>query len=85
VSPDLTAAFSRPRLTRPEACAYLRERHGLSYSVRSLEKWAYQGGGPQFARAGKAALYTPEALDAFAARKIGPTVASTSELRQSAT
>jgi hypothetical protein len=70
---------SRP-LSRAEASAYLRERHGISHSPAYLAKLAVTGGGPRFMKARRTVIYTPELLDEYAASIISPPVACTSEL-----
>lgn len=71
----------RPQLLRrKEAAEYLKKTHNLDYSPRTLARWACQGGGPQFRRAGNRPLYPDTALDAWAARRLSPLVNSTSEL-----
>lgn len=57
----------KPFLTRPGAADYLRERRGIVRAPSTLAKLACIGGGPPFHRVGKAALYTEDDLDAWAA------------------
>lgn len=65
---------------RPEqAAAYLTDRYG-TISRNYLAKLATTGKGPQFQRWGKYRVYTRAALDAWAASRMSPEVASTSEL-----
>ena len=65
-------------LRRKEAAAYLRARYGFG-SSSSHAKLALTGEGPVFQKAGQFALYTDDALDAWASNKIGAPVRSTSE------
>ena len=60
------------------AAAYLKAKFGIG-SKKSLDKYATVGGGPEFHKADRARLYTPEALDAWALAKIGPPQSSTAE------
>jgi hypothetical protein len=74
----------RPRLRRSEASAYLQDRHGITRTLATLNKLASIGGGPEMQYDGRIPLYTPEALDAYAAHCLSEPVRSTSE-RKSAT
>jgi hypothetical protein len=69
-------------LRRKQAGEYLKTKFGFG-SEKSLAKLACVGGGPVFRKAGVAALYEAEALDAWATSKIGPAQASTSDMRAS--
>jgi hypothetical protein len=69
----------RKFLRRREAAAYLRGRYGIG-SEKTLAKLACVGGGPEFHKAGVAALYEAAALDTWALAKIGPAQASTSDV-----
>jgi len=53
------------RLTRTEASAYLREKHGVSRAPSTLAKLACYGEGPDMVYVGKTPFYEPHALDAF--------------------
>ena len=58
-------------LRRHEVPAYLKEKHGLDRTVRTLAKEHSQGTGPTVAAyAGRWPLYDPSALDVYAAEKI---------------
>ena len=70
------------RFRRAEVPSYLKEEWGLSYGSRTLAKLATVGGGPPMEYDGRRPLYPQDALDEWAARKIGPRVRSTSELRE---
>ena len=67
-------------LRRRQAGEYLKEKFGFG-SEKTLAKLASVGGGPVFRKAGVAALYEAEALDAWALGKIGPKQASTSDVQ----
>jgi hypothetical protein len=67
------------RLRRGAASVYLKETWGLEYSPRTLAKLACIGGGPAMEYAGRFPLYTEPLLDTWAAEKISPPVASTSQ------
>lgn len=75
-------SVSRPvrLLRRDEAATYVRETHGVPCSTRTLAKLASLGGGPRYRRAGLAAMYSPEGLDAWVTSRLGPEVSSTAEL-----
>jgi hypothetical protein len=75
-------AAAPPRLNRRDASRYLLAAHGLAVAPGTLARKASAGGGPRFARAGRAALYTPADLDAWAAETLSPTVATASELKR---
>lgn len=72
---------TRRRLRRGQACEYLANRHGIIRAPGTLAKYAVIGGGPRFAKLGRWPLYATEDLDLWAQEQIGPTVASTSELK----
>ena len=38
-------------------------------SVRTLERWRYEGTGPRFVRVGRRVMYAPRALAAFIERR----------------
>ena len=57
----------KPFRTRAGASEYLRERWGIIRAPSTLTKLACVGGGPQYRRAGQAALYDEADLDAWAA------------------
>ena len=65
------------RLRRSEVPAYLKEKHGIPVALKTLNKWASVGGGPEMQYSGRIPLYTPEALDKWAAARLSPPVAST--------
>lgn len=64
-------------LRRKAAGEYLKSTFGFG-SEKTLAKLASVGGGPEFRKAGVAALYEPEALDRWAMAKIGAPQSSTS-------
>ncbi len=65
-------------LRRKAAGEYLRAKFGFG-SEKTLAKLACLGGGPEFRKAGTAALYEPAKLDEWAAAKISAPIVSTSE------
>lgn len=67
----------RPRLRRSEVPAYLLEKHGIPIAIATLNKLASIGGGPEMQYAGRIPLYTPEALDKWAASRLSAPVDST--------
>jgi hypothetical protein len=67
-------------LRRVEAAKYVVERYNLPCSPKTLAKIAcISSEGPPFRKAGRFPLYPISGLDAWAQRKIGPLVRSTSE------
>jgi len=73
--------FQLPRfLRRSDAAKYLRDRWGLPCATRTLAKIAcISSDGPEMHYAGRIPLYTPESLDEYALKKIGPARRSTSD------
>jgi hypothetical protein len=67
-------------MRRAEAARYIRENHGIPCSQATLAKYACIGGGPPFRKAGKFPIYSRTDLDAWANRRLGKLVHSTSEL-----
>lgn len=67
----------RPRLRRTEVPAYLLNNHGIPVALATLNKLASIGGGPEMQYAGRIPLYTREALDAWAERRLSKPVQST--------
>jgi hypothetical protein len=65
-------------LRRPQAAEYLRKKYGFG-SEKTLAKLACIGGGPEFCKAGRIALYEPPSLDDWARAKIGRPQKSTSD------
>jgi hypothetical protein len=58
----------RPLATPPEVAAYLQ------VSPRTLDDWAYRGGGPEFSLVGQQRRYRWEDIDRYVAersRKVG--------------
>ena len=68
---------------RREAADYLT-RLGLKITWRTLQKKATTGGGPPYSIFGNRAVYTTEALDAWAEEKLSAPRRSTSEAAQMA-
>ena len=73
---------SHPALNmrRADAARYVRENHGIPCAAATLAKLASIGGGPAFRKAGKFPIYSRDDLDAWANRRLGKLVCSTSEL-----
>jgi len=69
------------RLTRAEACEYLRSVHGIERKPSTLAAYAVNGGGPAFQKDGRFPLYSTEALDEWVEAQLTPPVTSTSELK----
>ncbi len=69
-------------LRRAEAAKYVTEKYNIPCSPKTLAKLAcVSSDGPPFRLAGRFPLYPVSGLDAWAQRKIGPLIRSTSELR----
>jgi hypothetical protein len=64
--------------TRKEAAEYLTVERGLRTASSTLQKFATVGGGPEYQRYGKLAVYTQEALDTFVETKLSAPRSSTS-------
>jgi hypothetical protein len=75
----LPEKFKRPRFRRALAAEYLDLRWGITVAPQTLAKWACTGGGPEFQRLNRTPLYSPAALDAWAIKKLGKPVTSTSQ------
>lgn len=67
------------RLRRIEACAYLRDVHGICRAPSTMAKYATVGGGPRFEHAGRIPLYQPSELDRWASALLSPLKSSTSD------
>jgi hypothetical protein len=67
-------------LRRADAARYIREAHGIPCAPTTLAKYAVLGGGPAFRKAGKFPIYSRDELDAWAEKRLGKLVRSTSEL-----
>ncbi|MFK4720548.1 hypothetical protein ABIE89_001648 [Bradyrhizobium niftali] len=75
------AAKPERLLRRTEAAKYVAETHSLPCSPKTLAKLAcISSDGPPFRMAGRIPLYPVSGLDAWAKKKIGPLVRSTSEV-----
>ena len=70
-------------LRRKDAAKYIRSRYGFC-GLGTLEKLATMGGGPKFRKIGKAVIYDPADLDAWARSKMSAPVSSTSEYQREA-
>ena len=67
------------RLRRSDASVYLKEKHGIDRSPKTLAKDAVYGTGPLIEYAGRMPLYRVAFLDEFAAEFLSPPVRSTAE------
>jgi hypothetical protein len=67
------------RMRRRVASDYLAAEHGVRLSANTLAKLAVVGGGPRFRLDGRFPLYERRELDSFAAARLGPLRASTSD------
>lgn len=68
-------------LRRSEAAKYVVDQYNVPCSPKTLAKLAcISSEGPPFRLAGRFPLYPVSGLDAWAQRKIGPLVRSTSEV-----
>ena len=67
-------------LRRADAARYIREAYGIPCAPTTLATYAVLGGGPAFRKAGKFPIYSRDDLDAWANRRLGRRVYSTSEL-----
>jgi hypothetical protein len=70
----------KPKLTKREASAYLRDKHGLIVAPRTLDNKAWSGCGPRFYKAGLRRFYAPDDLDDYAIAELGQPRTSTSEI-----
>jgi hypothetical protein len=66
---------------RHDAAEYLTKEKGCPHAAGTLAKLATFGGGPQFYKSGKYAIYPQSALDAYAEARRTKLVRSTSELK----
>ena len=57
-------------LRRKAAADYLKSKYGFG-SEKTLAKLACVGGGPEFRKAGPAAVYEPQKLDEWALNRMG--------------
>ena len=62
-----------------EASAYLHDRWHIRRSASTLAKYRCVGGGPEFRKANRDAIYEPAGLDAYAAKILSGPMRSTSE------
>jgi hypothetical protein len=80
---DADKTKSDRMLRRTEAARYVTETYGIPCSPKTLAKLAcVSSDGPPFHKAGPFPLYPTSGLDAWARKKIGPLVRSTSEVRR---
>jgi hypothetical protein len=80
---DTNQTLNERHLRRTEAAQYVVENYNIPCSPKTLAKLAcVSSEGPPFRLAGRFPLYPVSGLDAWARRKIGPLVRSTSEVRR---
>ena len=67
-------------MRRADAARYIRETYGIPCVATTLAKYACDGCGPAFRKAGKFPIYSRDDLDTWANQRLGKFVRSTSEL-----
>jgi hypothetical protein len=67
-------------MRRADAARYIRQTYAIPCVTTTLAKYACTGDGPPFRKAGKFPIYSREDLDAWAKRRLGKLMRSTSEL-----
>ncbi len=72
------------RLDQIAASHFLTHECGVPIAPSTLQERRCIGGGPRFTRVMNRVLYTPADLRSWAAKQIGPSVNSTSELTANA-
>jgi hypothetical protein len=77
-----TAPNSQQYLRRAEASAYVEAKYNQPCAKATLATMAVRGEGPPFYKAGSTPLYLVADLDRWALERLGRSVRSTSELRQ---
>jgi hypothetical protein len=71
-----------PNLRRAEASRYLHDRFGIDLSPATLAKiFSQRSDGPPAFKAGRTPLYPRDALDAWAAKRLGDLRSSTPNQR----
>ena len=71
---------SLPNMRRADAARYIRENYGIPCVATTLAKYACDGNGPVFRKAGKFPIYSRDDLDTWARSRLGEPVQSTSAL-----
>jgi hypothetical protein len=71
-------------LARNKAAEYITSIWGVPCSPKTLAKLASVGGGPEFRKGQRAALYEPAALDAWVQSRISSPLRRASEAAQQA-
>jgi hypothetical protein len=80
---EKSEALGERYLRRNQAAKYVVENYNVPCSPKTLAKLAcVSSDGPPFRLAGRFPLYPVSGLDAWAQKKIGPLVRSTSEVRR---
>ncbi|MBB5046153.1 hypothetical protein HNR60_000895 [Rhodopseudomonas rhenobacensis] len=75
----LPAHLDKPRLRREHASEYLDVVFGITIAPATLAKYVTIGGGPEFQKVNRTPLYPRHSLDAWAKKKLGPLIASSSQ------
>lgn len=77
---DIASNLASKHLAPPEASVYLKEKWGVRRAVPTLAKLrCVSSEGPEFIKANRQVIYTPESLDAYAKRLLSAPLRSTSE------
>jgi hypothetical protein len=71
-------------IERAAAAAYIRETWGIPCAAQTLAKLAVIGGGPEYHKVGRSAMYSHTSLDTWANQKLGKAIKSTAELQPAA-
>lgn len=69
---------AKVRYRTEEASRYLSAVHGVTVAPATLNKYRSVGGGPDYRKCLRSALYDREALDNWARQKLGEPIHSTS-------
>jgi hypothetical protein len=67
------------RMRTREASEYLFEKHGIRLSPNTLNKLRVVGGSPPYQKDGRYPVFTPDGLDGFALKRLGPVRHSTTD------
>jgi hypothetical protein len=80
-SPEMQGDCGTDKFSRKQASAYLMTRWGLSCAVHTLAIYAARGTGPEYHKAGPRAVYSREALNAWARSKLTGSGRKASDLK----
>lgn len=69
----------RNLLRRSDVPVYAKEKHGVSVSKKTLDKWAVTGGGPPMTYWGRIPYYDAAEVDRWIVSRLSRPVSSTSE------